>query len=62
MDHIGGEEYTNTSGNIWRMERLNKDNKTTRTIITFTSATTAQVERFEDREIQTSFSYIITKQ
>lgn len=62
MSSIGGEEYTNTSGNIWRMERLNKDNKTTRTIITFTSATTAQVERFEDREIQTSFSYIITKQ
>ncbi|MBR0279528.1 MAG: hypothetical protein IJQ75_06050 [Synergistaceae bacterium] len=56
--------FTNVSdsGNTWRMERTNNRGKTTRTTITFTSSTTAQVERLEDRDSTMSFNYTLTKQ
>ena len=57
-----GITFENTSGNTWVTERLNKYNKTTRTTITFTSATTAEVDRLEDRNDTFRFKYTITKQ
>lgn len=57
-----GITFENTGGNTWVMERLNKHNKTTRTTITFTSSTTAEVERLEDRNEIFSFKYTLTKQ
>ena len=57
-----GITFENTSGNTWVMERLNKYDKTTRTTITFTSSTTAEVERLEERNMTFSFKYTITKQ
>ena len=68
-DEFGGDSmnftgitFENTSGNTWVTERLNKYNKTTRTTITFTSATTAEVDRLEDRNDTFRFKYTITKQ
>ena len=57
-----GITFENTSGNTWVMERLNKYDKTTRTTITFTSSTTAEVERLEERDMTFSFKYTLTKQ
>lgn len=59
--NFSGLTFQNTSGNTWVMERTNKYNKITQTTITFTSSTTATVERYEDREFLITFSYTITK-
>ena len=60
---IGGYEYQNTSGNTWRMERLNHEGETVRVTITFTSSITAKVEQFYETENGTvEYSYTLTKQ
>ena len=55
--------FRNTSGNTWRMERLNHDGEIVRVTITFTSSTTAQIEQFYETETGTvQYSYKLTKQ
>ena len=75
-ENFGGEalsligdlaEYTNIGGNTWRMERTRDNGKITRTVITFTSATSAQVERYDeyrifDSNVQIRVEYTLTKQ
>ncbi len=69
-DDFGGEkaaytgvlEFRNTSGNTWRMDRVRHTGTPTYTIITLTSSTTAQVERYDEYETQIRFSYTLTKQ
>ena len=70
-DEFGGgkAEYTgvltfqNTDGNTWSMERTGSHNNTPhRTTITFTSSTTAQVERYDGGEPTINASYTLTKQ
>ena len=55
-------EFRNTSGNTWRMDRTRHNGKPTYTIITLTSSTTAQVERYDEYDYQIHASYTLTKQ
>ncbi len=62
MYDTGELTFENVSGNTWRMERTRHNGKPTWTIITCTSATTAQVERYDEYEVQIHTNYTITKQ
>ncbi|MBQ6419245.1 MAG: hypothetical protein IJJ91_11310 [Synergistaceae bacterium] len=55
-------EFRNISGNTWRMDRTRHNGKPTYTIITLTSSTTAQVERYDEYDYQIHASYTLTKQ
>ena len=54
--------FQKTGDNTWRMDRTRHNGKPTYTIITLTSSTTAQVERYDEYDYQIHASYTLTKQ